>query len=348
MTKFIFSAFAYFLTIWAANAAEISIVTGSEPTPEIGKIIQISGEITSGDDLRLISALRDAPPNTLIFLTSPGGLIQPAMAMGRIIRKAGANTIASGVCASACGLIWLAGSKRYTYADGQIGFHAAYTGNDATVTGTGNALIGAYVAELGFGENVIRYVTEKPPEDMQWLNEREANLLGIDVITLPKTNDAANSGSKVAGSTVIPELPEQSNDKTATENTSSNENRAAAFVAQIVDQHLGLPDRVLSYVYDNYADKVAYYGKRLTITEVVLDKQSYMERWPIRQTRIREQSVVSKCDSETCFVSGIYDWAVSNPKLKKKSFGSATFGYGFALKPAMIVIFEDGKVIERN
>ena len=49
-----------------ANAAEITVVTNEKPTPEVGKIIEITGEITTGDDLRLIAALHNAPPNTLI------------------------------------------------------------------------------------------------------------------------------------------------------------------------------------------------------------------------------------------------------------------------------------------
>jgi hypothetical protein len=334
--------------ITSANAAEISIIEDSKPTPEVGKIVQVSGEITTGDDLRLIAALDNAPPNSLVFLTSPGGLIAPAMAMGRTIRKSGANTIVQGVCASACGLIWLAGTKRFTYSDGQIGFHAAYSGENATVTGTGNALIGAYVAELGFGENVIRYVTEKPPEGMQWLNDREANLLGIDVVTLPNETNDTSSNSKVGNSTVIPALPEPQRKEAIPATAVNNEEAAISFVNRIVDEHLGDMAQALSYVSNNYGTKVVYYGKRLSLTEVIADKQAYMERWPIRQTSIRQQSIRSKCDIDNCFVTGIYDWAVSNPPLKKKAFGSATFGYGFALTPEMIVIYEDGKVLERN
>jgi hypothetical protein len=78
---FVFGAI-YFLTL-SADAAEISVLNDTKPTPEIGKIIEVSGEITAGDDLRLISALHNAPANTLVFLTSPGGLIAPAMARGR-------------------------------------------------------------------------------------------------------------------------------------------------------------------------------------------------------------------------------------------------------------------------
>lgn len=348
MAKFYLSIPIICLAAVSVNAAEITVLSNNNPTPEVGKIIRLSGEITLGDDLRLIAALDNAPPNSLVVLTSPGGLIAPAMAMGRIIRKSGANTIASEVCASACGLIWLAGTKRFTYSDAQIGFHAAYSGNNASVTGTGNALIGAYVSELGFGDNVIRYVTEKPPEGMQWLNEREANLLGVDVVTLPRGEFNNGPSNQNEEPSIIPKVSRESPVETTPETSEKIEKLAVEFAYQIVAEHLNDTASALSYVGKNYADQVNYYGKSLSLTQVLLDKQAYMDRWPIRETRIRNESIQSNCDATTCLVTGVYDWAVSNPNLKKKSFGSATFGYGFILEPQVRVIYEEGKVLKRN
>jgi ATP-dependent protease ClpP protease subunit len=339
---------AFCIGIYRANSAEITINPNGKPTPEVGRIIEITGEITTGDDLRLIAALNNAPPNTLIFLTSPGGLIEPAIAMGRTIRNARANTLVSGTCASACGLIWLAGTKRFTFSNGQIGFHAAYSGENATVNGTANALIGAYVAELGFGENVIRYITEKPPMGMQWLNEREANLLGIDVVSLPEENLQTDLNSKTEKPSVIPDIPESKPIEKSPNSSVKIEKLAIDFVYQIVDGHLSDTKTALSYVGNNYGDQISYYGKRLSLAEVLADKRAYMDRWPVRETRIRSESIEAKCDDVSCLVTGVYDWAVSNPTLKKKSFGSATFGYGFTFDPKVRVVYEEGKVLKRN
>ena len=49
-------------------------------------------------------------------------------------------------------------------------------------SGSGNALVGAYLNQLGFSGDVIEYVTHAPPEKMGWLSEGAARALGLDVV----------------------------------------------------------------------------------------------------------------------------------------------------------------------
>ncbi|WP_204269929.1 hypothetical protein, partial [Klebsiella michiganensis] len=53
-----------------------------------------------------------------------------------------------GLCASACGLAWLAGNPRLMAASARIGFHAA-SDRQRNITSVGNALIGSYLNHLG-------------------------------------------------------------------------------------------------------------------------------------------------------------------------------------------------------
>jgi hypothetical protein len=54
----------------------------------------------------------------LVLLNSIGGNLNAGLAIGREIKQRGFTTGAYNVCASACGMIWLAGSTRYV----QVGY----------------------------------------------------------------------------------------------------------------------------------------------------------------------------------------------------------------------------------
>jgi hypothetical protein len=108
--------------------------------------IEITGEVVPGDDARFKSIISTMPAGGFIYLESPGGSALTAIAIGRLIRARGLNTsITAGTCASACGIIWLAGVRRHIGPTGKVGFHAAYNGVTLEQSGFANALIGAYL-----------------------------------------------------------------------------------------------------------------------------------------------------------------------------------------------------------
>jgi hypothetical protein len=150
--------------------------------------IVIDGEIKSGDDdkFRKIAAEYS---DAIVLLNSEGGMIGPAMDIGRTIKLRGYKTTIykNGSCASACALIWLAGAKRVLFEGGQVGFHASYLDTDGTKleTGVGNALVGHYLSQLGFGEKTVVFATLAPPDKIFWLNEQTAKMSGIEFDTIP-------------------------------------------------------------------------------------------------------------------------------------------------------------------
>jgi hypothetical protein len=81
--------------------------------------------------------------------------------------------------------MWLAGNPRLIAPGGAVGFHAVYIpqGDGKLMTsGSGNALVGAYLNQLGFSSGVIAYVTHAPPEKMGWLSESTARAMGLEVM----------------------------------------------------------------------------------------------------------------------------------------------------------------------
>jgi membrane-bound ClpP family serine protease len=166
------------------KAAEITVLKNANLP-----IILINGVISPGDFdnfLRQSNGLVDAA----VALRGPGGSLAEALFIGELINKRGYMTIVgpSDICASACALIWLAGSQRAMTADSSIGFHAAslLEGDVSKVSSTGNAVVGAYLTQLGFNLNAVVYVTSAPPTEIRWLSEEGALKNGIEFILISK------------------------------------------------------------------------------------------------------------------------------------------------------------------
>jgi hypothetical protein len=161
--------------------------------------IIIEGRIKSGDDEKFRKIAAEYS-DAIVLLNSEGGALVPAMDIGRTVKLRGYRTAIykDSSCASACALIWVAGSKRVIFEGGEVGFHASYLDTDGTKleTGVGNALVGHYLSQLGFGEKTVVFATLAPPEKILWLNGETASMSGIDFDTIP--DDKRRQAPKVA------------------------------------------------------------------------------------------------------------------------------------------------------
>lgn len=164
-----------------ALGAEISIVPDR---PGDVPIIVVSGELKDGDD-KLFANIALPLDRALVVFDSPGGNLLAGIGIGKAARLKEFWTAVGdqGMCASACGLAWLGGIKRLASPGARIGFHAAFVQRDgaASESGAGNALVGAYLNQLGMSQTAIVYLTSAPPEDMQWLPLNDAASYGIDL-----------------------------------------------------------------------------------------------------------------------------------------------------------------------
>jgi TPR repeat protein len=144
--------------------------------------IALEGKFEAGDDRKFVDKIL-AIERAVIVLDSPGGMADPALAIGRAIRLKGFDTVVrdGSACTSACALVWLAGSSRYMGQTAKLGFHAVFTMEDGRPQekGAANAVVGAYLAMLGLPTRAIRYVTTAPPHSLSWLSFEEAKNLGI-------------------------------------------------------------------------------------------------------------------------------------------------------------------------
>jgi len=167
-------------TVLAANAAQIKdegVFPGKNGTEVHG--ISITGKIVTGDADKFERLANSFQGMAIVGLESPGGIVVEGLIMGELIHKKG---FATGVpdnatCASTCGLIWIAGSRRFLSTTSRVGFHAASI--DGEVTSTGNALIGAYLTRMDLSYAAVTYLTNASPDSMAWLHPDEARKVGI-------------------------------------------------------------------------------------------------------------------------------------------------------------------------
>src|SRR5262249_41149585 len=152
-----------------AKGGMAATITVHEPDGEGRVFIDVVGRIND-DDFKAfkektdqISPIGPGHPNKqmIVTLISLGGGMYPALLIGDSIQKKGMSTFVPGDrrCASACALIWLAGRPRNVGDNSLIGFHAVYDLTTRRETGQGNAVVGAYLRDLGVGYNAIAFMT---------------------------------------------------------------------------------------------------------------------------------------------------------------------------------------------
>jgi hypothetical protein len=130
--------------------------------------------------------------------------------MGEFIHERRFATLVSERCSSGCALAWLAGSPRMNLFTAHVGFHAASFKESRQVSSAGNAVVGAYLARLGFNYDAIRYLTEAAPHLMKWLTPVIAKQYGITYEIVSRANQPKPLTTYVPRSDFTPylELPE--------------------------------------------------------------------------------------------------------------------------------------------
>jgi hypothetical protein len=179
--QFVLGLFVVIFTGTCAISAEIKLLRN--PDPKIVPSIFIRGEIVRGDAIEFERQIQGINRG-LVVLSSPGGLIDEALRIGAAVKTQGLATMVIDECASACGLVWLSGERRYFNKGARIGFHAAYVirNGKAVETGMGNAEIGSFLTHLGLSREAIRFIASAPPDGMRWLTPEDARRLKIAII----------------------------------------------------------------------------------------------------------------------------------------------------------------------
>jgi len=300
-----------FLALTAANAADINV----KPLDNGSMLVVIEGDLDLAD-IETFRAKTEWLPaaRTTVEFRSKGGRLLAGLRIGGLIRtKKFATVVPDGAqCASACALAWLGGTRRFVGEHSSVGFHAAFTikAGGPIESGAGNAILGAYLNQLGLSEKAILYIARAGPTSMQWMSMEEAAEYGIAVAPLPRSN--------TSGPVEYPE--------------GSPERRAIDFVLLLAERWSGPDAGIVPFLGGLYTSKVLYYGKPTPRQEVLLSKRHFADRWTQRTYNIRPGSLAATCAGETCRVKGTMSWKLHDAKTATTSRGVASFEYSITLK----------------
>ncbi|MER8386689.1 hypothetical protein NKJ46_12210 [Mesorhizobium sp. M0166] len=155
------------------------------------RYILVSGDFSYQDDLSVFEALARSNASVAVTLQSPGGNIQKAMELGRLIRRLHLSTaqFRAVECASACSLAFLGGVVRYAE-PGSIGVHRSSFSGDIPVN-TKDAVSGVqqvtadiitYMIEMGVDPALLQLSLQYDSDDIRYLSRSE--MAKYKVVTL--------------------------------------------------------------------------------------------------------------------------------------------------------------------
>lgn len=176
-------------------SAEIKTISGKDARV----VISISGEIVPGDADTFTAAVKNANSGgrfvAKVRLNSIGGNLFEGVKLVETIKtaKIATNVGHSAVCASACFLIFAAGSEKNASYGAQIGVHGASNPNGEETVQSGAATVSmARVAkELGVPPAIIGRMVVTPPDQMVWLSPQDLQSMGVNLIGKPRQTDSA-------------------------------------------------------------------------------------------------------------------------------------------------------------
>lgn len=352
-----------FLSISAAAAMGASsaaaLTYDLRTTPQGERYLVVKGDFSADDRLEdFVLAARDHDASFITF-DSPGGDVDAAMRLGRMLRILGKDTIQTRnmLCESACSLAFLGGVRRMAE-PGSIGVHRIYfteayeaSRDEAVVAMQKNtAAILGYLRELGVAAELLEVSYGYDREDMRFLSGAE--MARMRVTTDEFSHDFAAPGQGPAEAGPAPAGTEPAPAAAAAvvappaEAARDMEAAARKLVEDIVAAHGLTASTAISRVTNSYAGNLEYYGRRSALVDVLRDKQSYFERWPQREYHIRQDSLSVLCGGAVCEVMGLYDWSVRNSDQSKEFAGLSSFSYSVDLT-SMQIVAERSEIVQR-
>lgn len=166
--------------------------------PDFGEVMLLNGTIKQGDADRFAAHLDATGAPDFIALNSPGGVVEEALAVGRLVREREVDTVvlAGLFCISACPYILAGGVERTVSHDGAVGLHQHYYDANSLLPaflavrdvqyGQGRTM--EYLIEMGIEPGVMLHSLQTPPRRIYVLNkeELENSKMATNVIDVPE------------------------------------------------------------------------------------------------------------------------------------------------------------------
>ncbi|RWD74795.1 SH3 domain-containing protein [Mesorhizobium sp.] len=202
------------LTLLGASSACAGLQFQAGQTDGGLRYILVSGDFAYQDDLSVFEALVRSSASTAVTFHSPGGNIQKAMDLGRLIRRLGLATaqFRASECESACSLAFLGGVIRFAEA-GSIGVHKSSFQGDVPLT-TQEAVsavqqitadVITYMIEMGVDPALLQLSLQYDSNDIRYLSMSE--MAKYRVVTFAPGAGQSTVASAVPAPTLPPSPP---------------------------------------------------------------------------------------------------------------------------------------------
>lgn len=170
----------------AASAQELwELMNGHDPLGSSADIeehngkLKLRGTITSETANLFERKLRVSRVRSVV-LNSSGGRILAAHRIASLIRKKGLNTEVDGTCASACTLIFLAGSDRFLWPRSRLGFHqATMAGNSRSDDYLSSESLRAEFRAAGISESFVHKAFSTKSNEIWYPTNNELREAGL-------------------------------------------------------------------------------------------------------------------------------------------------------------------------
>jgi hypothetical protein len=171
------------------QSAEVKVGVGKSGQATIW----ITGEIVPGDADKFSQSVRQANDSgkfvANVRLDSPGGNLLEGVKIADAIRfgKTSTNVGKTAVCASACFLMFAAGSTKNAGYGAQVGVHGASgeNGEETAASGAATVSMAKIAKELGVPSAIIGRMVVTSPQDMVWLSPQELQSMGVTMMGRP-------------------------------------------------------------------------------------------------------------------------------------------------------------------
>jgi hypothetical protein len=198
------------LLVAAVTGARADLLYTPEETPDGAVFLVVSGVISSTEDIGAFSRAIAASHAQAVMFDSPGGNIDKALELGRLIRKLDLDTIQLRrlECASACAFAFLGGVMRYAE-PGSIGVHKAWFVDErptdvdlavATVQQTTADVIG-YIVEMGADPALMAVALSYDSNDMRYLSDSEMTKFRVNT---PDEEDPVAEAAAMSPAVPVP------------------------------------------------------------------------------------------------------------------------------------------------
>lgn len=162
---------------------------------EAGKVLRADGTIENGTAARFAAEIAARGEYvTTILLNSPGGALDDAMSMARLVRDRGISTeVRDGaLCASSCPLLMAGGKSRVAGEKAAIGVHQFYAAVPSDVAReqvmadaqSTTARISRHLTDMGIDPALWLHALDTPPRALYYLSPTE--LVEYRLVTSPK------------------------------------------------------------------------------------------------------------------------------------------------------------------